>query len=81
MFVCLFVVVFFWGEPLERFLEEEKNGKGFGKEKKNRTSMPLNLSRVFPVLAVADSGSCVGPQNEIGHPTHRYRHMMQIEYE
>ena len=27
-----------------------------------------NLSRIFPVLAVADSGSCVGPQDKIGHP-------------
>ena len=27
-----------------------------------------NLSRFFPVLAVANSGSCVGPQNKIGHP-------------
>ena len=27
-----------------------------------------NLSRVFPVLAVANTGSWVGPQNKIGHP-------------
>ena len=27
-----------------------------------------NLSRLFPVLAVANTGSCVGPQNKIGHP-------------
>ena len=27
-----------------------------------------NLSRFFPVLAVANTGSCVGPQNKIGHP-------------
>ena len=27
-----------------------------------------NLSRVFPVLAVANTGSCVGLQNKIGHP-------------
>ena len=26
------------------------------------------LSQFFPVLAVANSGSCVGPQNKIGHP-------------
>ena len=26
-----------------------------------------NLSRFFPVLAVANAGSCVGPQNKIGH--------------
>ena len=26
-----------------------------------------NLSQVFPVLAVADTGFCVGPQNKIGH--------------
>ena len=23
---------------------------------------------IFPVLAVANTGSCVGPQNKIGHP-------------
>ena len=27
-----------------------------------------NLSRVFPVLAVANTESCVGQQNKIGHP-------------
>ena len=27
-----------------------------------------NLSRFFPVFAVADTGSCVGLQNKIGHP-------------
>ena len=27
-----------------------------------------NLSRFFPVLAVANTGSCVGPQNKRGHP-------------
>ena len=27
-----------------------------------------NLSRVFPVLAVANTGSSVGPQNKISHP-------------
>ena len=27
-----------------------------------------NLSRFFPVLAVANAGSCVGPQNKISHP-------------
>ena len=26
-----------------------------------------NLSRFFPVLAVVTHGSCVGPQNKIGH--------------
>ena len=26
-----------------------------------------NLSHAFPVLAAADTGSCVGPQNKIGH--------------
>ena len=30
------------------------------------------------MLAVASTGSCVGPQNIIGHPTHRYRQMMQV---
>ena len=37
-----------------------------------------NLSRVFPVLAVANTGSCVGPQNKIGQPAHRYRQLMQV---
>ena len=27
-----------------------------------------NLSRFFPLLALANTGSCVGPQNTIGHP-------------
>ena len=27
-----------------------------------------NFSRFFPVLAAANTGSCVGPQNKIGHP-------------
>ena len=27
-----------------------------------------NLSQFFPVLAVANTGSCVGPQNKRGHP-------------
>ena len=27
-----------------------------------------NLSRVCPVLVVADTGSCVGTRNKIGHP-------------
>ena len=26
-------------------------------------------SQVFPVLSVANTGSCVGPQNKIGHPS------------
>ena len=34
---------------------------------------PKNLPRVFLVLAVANTGSCVGPQNKLGHPAHRYR--------
>ena len=28
----------------------------------------LKLSGFFPALAVANTGSCVGPQNKIGHP-------------
>ena len=27
-----------------------------------------NLSQFFPVLVVANTGSCVGPQNKMGHP-------------
>ena len=37
-----------------------------------------NLYRVFLVLAVANTGSCVGPQNKIGHAAHRYRQLMQF---
>ena len=31
-------------------------------------ALSQNLSRIFLVLAVANTGSCVGPQNKIGHP-------------
>ena len=37
-----------------------------------------NLSPVFPMSAVANTGSCVGPQNKIGHPAHRYRQLMPV---
>ena len=37
-----------------------------------------NFFRVFPVLAVTNTGSCVGPQNKIGHPAHRDRPLMQV---
>ena len=37
-----------------------------------------NLSRVFYVLAVANTGSFVGPQNKIGHPACRCRQLMQV---
>ena len=30
--------------------------------------IPKPLPICFPVLAVANAGSCVGPQNKIGHP-------------
>ena len=30
------------------------------------------------MLAVANAGSCVGPQNKIGHPAHRYKQLMQV---
>ena len=39
---------------------------------------PQNLSRVFPVLAVANTGSCVGPQNKISHPVHHFRQLVQV---
>ena len=32
-----------------------------------------NLFRVFPLLTAANTGSCVGPQNKIGHLVYRYR--------
>ena len=37
-----------------------------------------NLSEFFSVLAVANTGSCMGPQNKIGHPVRRYRQLMQV---
>ena len=30
------------------------------------------------MLAVANAGSCVGPQNKIGHPAYRYRQLMEV---
>ena len=40
-----------------------------------------NLSWDFPVLAVANTGSCVGPQNKIGHPAaRRFPCWMPAEY-
>ena len=32
----------------------------------------------FAVLAVANTGSCVGPHNKTGHPAHCYRQLMQV---
>ena len=37
-----------------------------------------NLSRVFPVLAVANSGSRVGPHSKIYHPAYHYRQLRQV---
>ena len=37
-----------------------------------------NLSRVFPVLTMTNTGFCVDPQNTIGHPTRRYRQLMPV---
>ena len=37
-----------------------------------------NLCRVFPVLAVANTGSCVDPQSNLGHPARGYRELMQV---
>ena len=37
-----------------------------------------NFSRGFPVLAVGNTGSRVGPQNRTGHPAHRYWQLMQV---
>ena len=30
------------------------------------------------MLAVVNNGSCVGPQNKIGHPAGRYKQLMQV---
>ena len=38
----------------------------------------LNLSWVSPVFAVACIGYCVGLQNQIDHPAHRYRRLMVV---
>ena len=39
-----------------------------------------NLSLVFPVLALANTGSCVGvgPRNKLGHPARRSRWLIQV---
>ena len=37
-----------------------------------------NLFRVFLALAVAKTSSCVGLKNNICHPAHRYRQLMQV---
>ena len=37
-----------------------------------------NIYRGFCVLAVANTGSCVGSQNKIFNPAHRYRQLMQV---
>ena len=39
---------------------------------------PKNLYRILPVLAMANAGSCVGPQNKIGHPARCYRRLLQV---
>ena len=37
-----------------------------------------NLSRVFPELSLANTGSCVGSQNKIGQPAHHHKQWMQV---
>ena len=37
-----------------------------------------NIWRVFLVLSVVNTTSCVGPQNKIGHQAHRYRQLMHV---
>ena len=40
-----------------------------------------NLSRVFTVLAVSNTGSCVGPQNKTDHPAGcRFPRWVLVEY-
>ena len=40
-----------------------------------------NLSQFFPVLAVANAGSCVDPQNKIVHPVGcRFPCLLPMEY-
>ena len=40
---------------------------------------PEPLPSFFPVLTVANTGSCVGPQNKKGHPVSHFRQLMQVE--
>ena len=37
-----------------------------------------NLSRLFPVLAVANAGFCVGSQNKLGHPARRNKQLVPV---
>ena len=34
--------------------------------------------KIFPVLVVANTSTCVGPYNKIDHPAHRYKQSMQV---
>ena len=54
----------------KQWLNERIHSPAFPPKKK--------LSQVFPVLAVADTGSCVGPLNKVSHLPHRYRQLMQV---
>ena len=36
------------------------------------------VSGAFPVLVVANTGYCVGPQNKVDHPAYRYRQDLQV---
>ena len=60
---------------------KKKNNNQQQQHKNNNTTTTTTtktLSRAFPVLAVANTGSCVGPRNKIGHPAHRYRQLTQV---
>ena len=37
-----------------------------------------NVSRVFPVLAAANAGSCGGLHNKLGHPAYLHTQLMQV---
>ena len=37
-----------------------------------------NLSSVFPVLTVSNTGSCVGSQDKIGHPSRCQGRLMRV---
>ena len=44
-----------------------------------RLHFSQNVHRVFfPVLAVANTGFCVGPQNKTSHTAHRYTQLVQL---
>ena len=40
---------------------------------------PKPLKKFFSVLAVVYAGSCMSPQNKIGHLAHHHRGLVQVQ--